>query len=309
MGQRNQPTLDSQSGQGVVFDLSSRAKLRVSGADRLRYLNGQISNDLRKATETNAIHACVLSAKGRIDAEVFIAVDGEAFVVDTDPGVGEALAARLERYIIADDVQIENVTESFALLHVIGAAAPALPANSRRRQASRFGMIGTDLWLNPAEREQALQGLAQTLAFCDEACAETFRIERGLPRWGHELIDAIIPNEANLEASAIDYGKGCYIGQEVISRIKMSGQTNKRLCGLVAVDDKSVVPGMRLVTTDEVRKEVGWLTSVASSARLGRQIALGFVKRGFQELGSRLSAVGAGSSSPVTVEIVALPFG
>ncbi len=67
--------------------------------------------------------------------------------------------------------------------------------------------------------------------FCDEEAAETLRIERGLPRWGHELTGEIIPTEANLEASAIDYAKGCYIGQEVISRIKMSGQTNKRLCG------------------------------------------------------------------------------
>ena len=308
--------------EGLVFDLSGRTKLRITGADRLRYLNGQISNDLRKATDANAIHACVLSAKGKIDAEVFIATEGESFLLDTDPQMAEALTARLERYLISDDVQIEDLTAEFALLHVLGAEASALKArpllrsrygsaNGRRSSATRFGELGTDLWFSAAEREGALQELAQTLSVCDEGCAETLRIERGLPRWGRELTGEIIPTEANLEAGAIDYAKGCYIGQEVISRIKMSGQTNKRLCGFLVVGEGSVVPGMRLYTADEARKEVGWLTSVAVSARRGRQIALGFVKRGFQEVGSHLEAYEAeavSSSKPIVVEIVTPPF-
>ena len=276
--------------EGLVFDLSARAKLRITGADRQRYLNGQISNDLRKATDANAIHACVLSAKGKIDAEVFIATEGESFLLDTDPRMAEALTARLERYLISDDVQIAEVTDAFALLHVVGAEASALSANGRRRSATRFGEMGTDLWFSAAEREGALQELAQTLSVCDEECAETLRIERGLPRWGRELTGEIIPTEANLEASAIDYAKGCYIGQEVISRIKMSGQTNKRLCGFLVVGEGFVEPGMRLHNADG--KEVGWVTSVAG------RIALGFVKRGFWELGSRFRA---GESA--TVEI------
>ncbi|MEO5721244.1 MAG: glycine cleavage T C-terminal barrel domain-containing protein [Chthoniobacterales bacterium] len=293
--------------EGLVFDLSTRAKLRLTGADRLRYLNGQISNDLRKATEEDAVHACVLSAKGKIDAEVFVAAEGEAFLLDTEREAGEALAARLERYIIADDVQVEDVTEAFALFHVLGAEAPDLSVNGERQRASRFGEVGTDLWLAAADHERALQELSQAHSFCDEECAETLRIERGLPRGGRELTGEIIPTEANLEASAIDYAKGCYIGQEVISRIKMSGQTNKRLCGFVVAGEGRLEPGMRLVTP-EAGKEVGWLTSVAASARLGREIALGFAKRGFQETGMRLQAVAPGSASGVMVEIVGLPF-
>ena len=133
--------------QGLVFDLSERAKWRITGADRLRYLNGQISNDLRKASETQAVHACVLSAKGKIDAEVFITVDGEAFLMESERGVAEALAARLERYIIADDVQIEEVTEEFALFHVSGAEVPAISIEVKRRAALRYGVAGTDLWV------------------------------------------------------------------------------------------------------------------------------------------------------------------
>jgi folate-binding protein YgfZ len=140
--------------------------------------------------------------------------------------------------------------------------------------------------------------------FCDEECAEVFRIERGIPRWSRELTDQIIPTEANLEATSIDYSKGCYIGQEVISRIKMSGQTNKRLCGLISPSDAPLRAEMRLVSAGDDQKEIGWITSAARSPRLQKEIALGYVKRGFNALGSRLFAL----PDRVEIEIVALPF-
>ena len=133
---------------------------------------------------------------------------------------------------------------------------------------------------------------------------EVFRIERGIPRWGRELTDQIIPTEANLEAASIDYSKGCYIGQEVISRIKMSGQINKRLCGLISLSDASLRAEMRLVAAEDDQKEIGWITSAARSSRLQKQIALGYVKRGFNSVGSRLVAL----PDRVPIEIVALPF-
>ncbi len=292
--------------EGALFDLSDRAKLRISGADRLRYLNGQISNDLRKATSQESIRACVLNAKGKINADVFIGAEAESFLVDAEPEMRERLAARLERYVIADDVQIEDVTEEFALFHVIG----EVDESFSRRSANRFGCAGFDLWVNRAEREIAWQKLAARLSVCDAECAEIFRIENGVPRWDRELTEEIIPTEANLEASAIDYAKGCYIGQEVISRIKMSGQTNKRLCGFISVAQAPLRAGMRLLTTTPDAKEIGWLTSATESTRLGKTIALGFVKRGFQEPGTRFEARLADGAevAPAMVEITALPF-
>jgi folate-binding Fe-S cluster repair protein YgfZ len=97
------------SERGAFFDLSPRVKLRITGADALRFLNGQISNDLRKATENFAIQASVLSAKGKLNANVFISLDANSFLLDADPEVREELPARIERYIIADDVQIDDV--------------------------------------------------------------------------------------------------------------------------------------------------------------------------------------------------------
>ena len=288
---------------GALFDLSSRVKLRVSGADTLRFLNGQITNDLRKATTAAAIQASVLNAKGKVNANVFISVDGDSFLLDADPESREELPLRLEKYIIADDVQIEEVSDRFALFHVTGETAPAVPSG-RIVQANRFGCSGFDAWTDRTEQDSTRAELSATFVPCDEECAEVFRIERGIPRWGRELTDQIIPTEANMETASIDYSKGCYIGQEVISRIKMSGQTNKRLCGLVSLSDTPLRPEMRLVPADGDEKEIGWITSATRSPRLEKEIALGYVKRGFNPVGSRLFAL----PDRVPIEIVALPF-
>jgi folate-binding Fe-S cluster repair protein YgfZ len=103
---------------GAAIDLSARTKLRITGADRLRYLNGQVSNDVREASETTAVHACVLTAKGKISADVFIRSDGESLCIDSDVEQ-EQLTARLERYVIADDVQVAEMTNEFALFHLL----------------------------------------------------------------------------------------------------------------------------------------------------------------------------------------------
>ena len=265
-------------------------KFRITGADAARFLNGQITNDLRKATATSAIQASVLNAKGKISAHVFLSADEGAFLLDADGELREELPARLERYIIADDVQIEDVTERFSIFHVTGEAIPALPNSARTIAANRFGCAGWDLWIEPAERAQAYQALSAGFSFCNEVCAEIFRIEQGIPRWGRELTDEIIPVEANMEPTSIDYAKGCYIGQEVISRMKMSGQTNKRLCGLLSVSGLPLEAGMRLAPEAEAGKEAGWITSATRSGRLEKEIALGYVKRGFNSSGTRLQA-------------------
>jgi tRNA-modifying protein YgfZ len=296
---------------GVFFDLSPRVKLRITGPDALRFLNGQISNDLRKATAKFAIQASVLNAKGKLNANVFVSVEADSFLLDADPEVRNELPARMERYIIADDVQIDDVTDRFAIFHIIGGVKPGPFRPLRTVQADRFGCVGWDIWVERAEMERVHEELSATLVFCDDECAEVFRIEQGIPRWGRELTDQIIPTEANLEATSIDYSKGCYIGQEVISRIKMSGQKNKRLCGLVSVAGTPLRPAMRLVSRENENKEAGWITSATRSPRLGKEIALGYVKRGFDAVGSRFQALppeNFGGDIDVPVELVAVPF-
>jgi folate-binding protein YgfZ len=293
---------------GAFLDLSTRVKIRVSGTDRLRFLNGQITNDVRKATPGGAIAACVLNAKGRLDAHLLLSIDSDAFVIDSDPELRETLQPRLERYVIADDVELEDLSDRLSIFHVLAETPPDLPDNCRTVSANRFQKAGWDIWVNAVRRDELFTQLSANLAFCDADCAEVFRIEMGVPRWGRELTSEIIPVEADLEDSCIDYEKGCYIGQEIVSRMRMSGQRNKRLCGLVPKGDRALVPGMRL-TTDG--KEVGWITSATKSERLGKEIALGYVKRGTNAAGSELSAVegaGAGNLAASRATIVDLPF-
>ena len=280
----------------AFFDLSTRAKLRVTGVDAFRFLNGQITNNLAKASAPSAIQASILSAKGKMSAHVFVSkVSDDTFVLDAEPELREELVARLERYIIADDVQLDDVTENFSMFHLLGES----PASDSIRAvgANRFGFVGSDWWIERGAAEEIRRHLADNFVFCDDACAEILRIERGIPRWGRELTPEIIPVEANLEESSIDYAKGCYIGQEVVSRMKMSGQRNKSLCGLVAA--VPLPPETRL--TSET-KDVGWITSAAKSERLGKEIGLGYVKRGYNTVGTRLQA------GDISVEVAELPF-
>jgi tRNA-modifying protein YgfZ len=301
-------TQASPAGQGAFLDLSARTKFRITGTDRFRFLNGQITNDLRKASETVAVEACVLNAKGKMDAHIFVCALGECFLVDAAPNLREKLRARLERYVIADDVEIEDVTDQFALFHVL---SPELQRVEDGRVVSvhRFVEPGCDIWSDAAHRDALSQRLSSHFEFLDLVAAEVMRIEQGIPRWGSELTEEIIPVEANLEQRTIDYQKGCYIGQEVISRIKMSGQTNKRLCGLISLNNVPLQPGMNLAGPSVPGKQVGWITSATHSERLGKEIALGYVKRGFNGVGTTLDElVRENSQRKITVEVAPLPF-
>src|SRR6266403_1638505 len=285
----------------IFVDLSERAKFRITGTDRLRFLNGQITNDLRKASETSAIEACILNAKGKTDAHIFVSTSEESFWVDAAADLRETLKIRLERYVIADDVQIEDVTDQFLLFHVSSQQSPALEYG-RIVSVRRFAEPGWDIWTDAAQHDAVSRQLSSEFTLCDSDAADIMRIEQGIPRWGRELTQEIIPIEANLEQRAIDYQKGCYIGQEVISRMKMSGQTNKRLCGLVSLSGAPLHADLRLTSESDPGKDAGWITSATRSERLGKEIALGYVKRGFNEAGTQLLA----AECPVRVE--ALPF-
>jgi folate-binding protein YgfZ len=296
--------------QNAFLDFSGRTKLRVTGNDRLRFLNGQVTNDVRKAGEAVAVEACVLNAKGKMNAHIFVSAAPDCFWLDADRELREALPVRLERYVIAADVQIENVTDRLSVFHVLSRAAPNL-SDCRIVSLRRFAEPGWDIWADAAARDDVSRQLSSTFDHLDPATAEIMRIEEGIPRWGRELTEEIIPIEANLEQRTVDYEKGCYIGQEVISRIKMSGQTNKRLCGLISLDGVPLQAGMRLASAPEKGKEAGWITSATRSEKIGKEIALGYVKRGFNSPSGKLDALApenSGAVAAIPVEVVPLPF-
>jgi len=285
----------------AFFDLSARTKLRVTGADRIRFLNGQTTNDVRKAGAEATQESCVLNAKGHFDAHVFLSATPNDIWIDADQELRELLQTRLERYVIADDVKIEDVTDQSALFHVLTGSEPKISDAKFDFRSRRLGIDGWDLWVEAARAEAMKGALAADYRAMDESEWEVLRIESGIPRWGCELTREIIPPEANLAARAIDYEKGCYIGQEVISRMKMSGQTRQRLCGVTS--EKALAPGKELHAET---KMVGHVTSAVFSERLNAHIALAIIKRGYTETGTSLITLV--DDRPINVKVVALPF-
>ena len=304
----------------------------MRGADAARYLQGQLTNDVRRASTETAVYACVLTAKGRLCADVYLRAepggDGGGFLLDADAGLREVLAARLERYVIADDVTVEDVTDEFGLLHFPGGDLPVdlgdhVPAAFVAR-ADRFGGMGTDVFLpiggGSRESFEALRHdqLGQE-APADEA--ETRRIAAGVPRWGAELDEDTLPPEAGLEVRAISYDKGCYVGQETISRLKSIGHVNRHLRRLRAVGGPvplaagSHLHELATATGDgdgagapAPGREVGRVTSAAGS------FALGYVRRGLEATGTRLLVVvdpgdpTAAAAAPREVEVAGPPY-
>src|SRR5207248_6218417 len=138
----------------IFLDLSERAKFRITGTDRLRFLNGQITNDLRKASETSAIEACILNAKGKTDAHIFVCTSEESFWVDAAADLRETLKVRLERYVIADDVQIEDVTDQFLLFHLLS------------KQPPRWSLAGLSLCIVLLNRDGTYGSKSRSMAPC-----------------------------------------------------------------------------------------------------------------------------------------------
>ena len=228
--------------RGGVFHLSGRTILFLTGDDRVRYLNGQVTSNVSALPANPTQPACVTTAKGRLCAEIMISALADSLVVDADPVLRESLPPRLERYIVADDVQLYDGSDEWRLLHFLPPTSPILPnspipsemTSLNARPASRFRRQGFDILASTEDAKRIMASLAEAHAVIDETMAETLRIEAGIPRWGHELDENTLPPEAGLDHTHIDYHKGCYIGQEVISRLSSVGHVNRQLTGFVA---------------------------------------------------------------------------
>jgi folate-binding protein YgfZ len=287
--------------RGPVVDLGGRAMWRLSGGDRVRYLNGQVTNDIRRVRGDAAIEACVTTAKGRLCGLIFVSSEPDFLRIDAEGELREGLAGRLERYIIADDAVLENVTGAECFFHLIADVPPEMSAGVTVRKAKRYGRMGFDFIAPIGEREQVLEASNGVLVPAE--LAECLRIEGGVPRWGAELSEETLPPEAGLDEAAIDYHKGCYIGQEVISRIKSVGHVNRALAGFTAPTALSA--GMTLHPEADPEKNAGEITSAAWSFGLESWAGLGYVKRGFA--GATLIARAAAGTT-AAVQIRELPL-
>lgn len=318
----------------AVLDLSCRSRLAVTGRDRDRFLNGQVTNDLNRLAVWQGCYAAMVNARGRMDGDANIYRLPEEWLLDSEPGLTEKLSQRLLRYVVADDVCVADVAPHYGLLSLQGPLASALlqgfnlaaptptaPGDSVRLEHAawgelyvmnqpRVGQSGYDLYVPSATLEsvaEALHTAATALGgrWIGWDALEIARVEGGIPRYGADMDDATLPPEAQLEARAISYNKGCYIGQEVIARLRTYGQVARLLRGLKLPRDLAELPprDTPLLWQD---KEVGHVTSSVLSPLLDTPIGLGYVRRECNQIGTRLELQGADGVLPV--EVVGLPF-
>jgi len=277
--------------EGGRVDLSTRAKYHLTGADAIRYLNGQVTQDVRKARPDLAVHACVTSLKGRIEGDVYIRVpsleSGSGLLLDAAQELREPLAGRLEKYMVADDVELHDVSDDWQLWHVFGSVAQSAPPEGAVH-CTRFGSAGYDLWVAASSPPPSLPG-----TLLSAADLRTWRIIAGIPQAPEELNTEAFPQEAGLEESAMDFTKGCYLGQEILSRIKTSGKMPRKLVKFqVPTDLQAPLEGCRLATRaeDGSLKEAGYLTSFTHHPVLDLTVGLAYVRQGLDGQHSLLLA-------------------
>lgn len=258
---------------GGWINLTDGVRLTLTGPDRVRYLNGQVTADVRKLSCDTASRACVTNHKGRLEAIIRISDSSEALCIDGDASQRDFLPPRLGKYLIADGAILTDVSESTALLHFTNPASltnAVIDNNERMIRANRIGYDGVDVWIS-RNRLDYWKSQAEELPW---EFVEATRLEHRIAVWDHELTTDTLPPEARLDDDAISYDKGCYIGQEVISRMKTAGKVNLLLHGFSLTS--SAEPGTRLLTKEGT--DVGHLTSVAMHPLLS-WLALGYLKR------------------------------
>jgi len=256
---------------GGAFAITDRAGIRLSGEDAFRYLNGQVTRDLGRLKNDEALPACILTPKGRLCAALLVSRDGTDLLVETDPSLVGEVMARLERYIVADDVTLaaEPAEER---IHLFGGVAEKAPWNALPGiRVQRLGVPGKDLRVDEG---------APLPPLLDPRVVETLRIERMIPAAGAELKGEILPPEAGLDLTHIDYDRGCYPGQEVISRLKSIGRVNRLLHRLSAEAGSGVTTGNSLV--NDAGERLGEITSASVQWDNGAVIALGYLPRAVQ---------------------------
>jgi len=273
-------------GGAVLIDRQDRGVLRVFGRDPVKMVHGLVSNDVAALTPGGSVYAVMLTAKGRLIADLHVLRRESDLLLEADVATLAAIRENLAHYVPPLFARCEDASDAFAVVGLYGPRGDAVLEAARRAvtgpvdamPAEYAGVGGAD----------ALVPVADLAAFWSAAVAagarpaghatlDVLRIEAGSPRWGAELDADVIPLEANLE-SAISMTKGCYTGQEVIVRILHRGHVNRHLRGLLLGDRAAPARGAGLNRPGEP-KVVGRVTSSCASPRLGQTIALAYVRR------------------------------
>jgi tRNA-modifying protein YgfZ len=296
-----------------LLDRSERGKLALRGGDAASFLQGQVTNDVERLQDGEGCYAAFLTPKGKMLGDLRVLATGDELLLDTERVALQALFNMIRRFSIGYDVELHKRTLERGLVSLIGpdadrvAATGELPATEHSHGPISVGGIearairtdsGIDLLCLAAETEALRAALADRGAVpVSMQAAECVRIERGRPRYGLDLDDTVIPQEAGLNERAVSFSKGCYVGQETVARLHYRGKPNRHLRGLRL--SAPYPPGTELQLGE---RTVGRLTSVAESPRFG-PIALALVRRE-----AAPGTVLAPQGEDGTAQVVELPF-
>ena len=296
-----------------IVDRSERGKLALTGADAKSFMQGQVSNDVEALRPGTGCYAAFLTPKGKMLGDVRILDTGDELLLDTERVALQDLFNMVRRFSIGYDVELHKRTVQAGLLSLLGPTAATVAgvqhlddAEDSHLAAEIGGIpvravrthLGVDLLCDAGDTGRLAGALeARGAEPVSETVADCLRVERGRPRYGIDLDDSVIPQEADLNQRAVSFTKGCYVGQETVARLFYRGKPNRQLRGLRL--STPAAPGAEIMFGD---RTVGHLGSVAESPSLG-SIALALVRREAPP-GSHVT-VGSDEIGAVVVE---LPF-
>ncbi|HEX4662972.1 MAG TPA: folate-binding protein, partial [Terriglobales bacterium] len=286
-----------------VYDLSDRAKISVTGGDRVRWLNGMASNNIRDLAVGHGVYAFLLNAQGRIQADLYAYNFGDSFILDVDGRHVERVLSHFDKFIIMDDVEVKTISQT---LTAIGVAGPKSQEILRQAGIEAPGLAplqfcsptcncdcgctqctlvrgdspaGTayEIWLAPDKKKPTWDALVAAGATpVDMHAAELFRISLGVPQFGTDIRERDLPQETG-QTRALNFTKGCYLGQEIVERIRSRGAVHRQFTAF-KVEGPLPEPGTKIVATE---KEVGEVTSsaVLPLPSGDTPVALGYLRR------------------------------
>jgi folate-binding protein YgfZ len=311
-------------GAGLIDLSAARGRIRVSGSEAVMFLNGLMTNDMKTLAANRWMPSVFPTVQGRLIGAVRVARRSEpSFLIDTETASHDAVLKTISRFTMAGDFKVSDVTGETALLTVQGqlagdviekvfeTSASEIPANGVSEiqwqnlpvtiiRATHTGENGFDIVVDSSQKAELLQALetagAQPIS---EDTFEILRVEAGIARFGRDIDEAHVVPETNLD-HAVSYTKGCYVGQEIIVRIKHRGHPAKKLTGLRFETDTQVESGAIINSTEN--REIGRVTSAVISPRIG-SIGLGYIRYEHLAEGTRVVA-----SDGINATVTGLPF-
>lgn len=314
-----------------IIDLSSRGKLKLSGKDHLKFLQGMLSNDVIKLEESKGVYATILTVKGRMISDMKVYKNTESVLFDLEPGLNQKVAELLTKFRLSYKALIEDLTETVGLISIQGPNSkrllekvldediPEMGQYASLKKVvreteltivtvNRTGEEGFDLYIENSELESIwedlmLKGKEFNIKPVGYEVLNTLRIEAGIPIYDIDMDDTNIPIEAGIW-NALDFEKGCYVGQEVVARIKWRGHVNWHLMGFKCEGGNLPDAGDEIFNGE---RKIGRITSSTLSPELNHPICLGYIRREFKDSGTAVS-IKIGDNLEVQAQVTDLPF-